>query len=527
VPPAGGGLSVHLRGLMECYQLSAGSPLAAALDLESGDSVPFRDFRPAFCAHLRASGTEILLFPQSAMDRKAPLMLPLLAVSLLCGGCAQLDLNPTSWQLPTFASEHQPPGTPGWWKKQKYSKELVPGKGWRVAGVEGYFDDDGRPIDARVAKVVHQEEDEGLLSDAGVTQSIDSIKTRMGLGPDQQMAEEAYASGQDLFRRQEYGDAAKQFKQAAARWPDSRVEQDSMFFLAECQFFSTKYPEATEAYEALVKKFPNSSHLDNVIRRQFDIARYWEQHHQYKPHWATTPNLLDKTRPLFDTLGRSLKTYEGIWLNDPTGPLADDALMATANSHFLRGRYGDADDYYEQIRRDHPRSEHQYEAHVLGLQCKLREYQGPDYEGSPLEEAKHLAKQLKVQFAGELSDVERERLETIQAKLSKQLAMREYTMAKYYDDTKHYGSAKYYYARLVREYPQTELAEQARTRLAAIGGEPDHPAVPLEWFVKVFPENAERTAIEQVPMIGPQVETAIASRPETDGDASRGQTILR
>ena len=89
-----------------------------------------------------------------------------------------------------------------------------------------------------------------------------------------------------------------------------------------------------------------------------------------------TPNGYDQTRPWLDTLGHAIKTYDNIRLNDPTGPRADDAIMATANIYFQRGRFDDADYHYSLLRREYPRSELQFEAHLLGLQAKLRKYQG-------------------------------------------------------------------------------------------------------------------------------------------------------
>jgi outer membrane protein assembly factor BamD (BamD/ComL family) len=303
-----------------------------------------------------------------------------------------------------------------------------------------------------------------------------------------------------------------------ARGENTQYEQEAMFLFAESQFFDARYPGATESYDKLIKQYPNSPHLDQVIRRQFDIARYWEQHHAHRPHWATTPNVLDKTRPKFDTLGLALKTYENIRLNDPTGPLADDAIMATANSHFLRGRYADADYHYGLVRSEYPRSEHQYDAHLLGLQSKLRLYQGPDYDGAPLEEAKRLIKQLKVQFAGELDQAEHQRLAEVEARLNKQLVMREWRMAEYYDGTKHYDSARFYYARVMRKYPESELASRARDRMVALADSPGHPVSKFAWLIDKLPQNAERTAIAQVPMLPSKDSRVQLASGEKQGD---------
>jgi len=401
-----------------------------------------------------------------------------------------------------------------------------------VEGVEGYFDQEGRSMKSRAAKVENKEKDSGLLKDVSVSKTVADLKTQVGLGPNQEKAEQAYAAGEDSFRREAYGEAAKHFKQAISSWPDSKIEQDAMFFLAESQFYNDKYPDAIETYDRLLKKHSNTPHLDKVIRRQFDIARYWEKHHHYKPHWAVTPNFFDKTRPLFDTNGRSLKAYENIRINDPTGPLADDSIMATANSHFLRQRYNDADYYYELLRREYPRSEHQFEAHLLGLRCKLQKYQGPDYDGTPLLEAKKLVKQLKTQFAGEMSEEERNRVAETRGTLIKQLAARDFKRAKGYDNTEHFESARFYYGQLIRDYPDTPLAELAKERYLQLGGKPAHPESSMAWLINMFPESSERKAIAQVPLIKPVSPIQFDNQPQLAGQPkgsldTPGQTTLR
>ena len=455
-----------------------------------------------------------------------PLPALIVAALLVMSGCAGVNLNPTTWETPLLVGDSAPVGTPTWWKRNKGKAEFVPSEGYRVTGVEGYFDQEGRPIQAKVAKTITQESSKGLLKDVNVSATMAGLKNQVGLGPDEQQAKLAFAKGEDLFQREKYAAAAKQFKATIARWPASTLSQDAMFLMAESHFFHHDYADAIDTYDRLLKENPNSKHLDKIVRREFDIARYWEEHHMNEPHWPTTPNFLDDTRPLFDTLGRSLKVYENIRLNDPTGPLADDAIMATANSFFLRGRYNDADYHYELIRNEYPRSDHQFEAHILGLQCKLRKYQGPDYDGSPLLEAKKLVKQIKVQFAGQLNEEERGRLEIDEAALQKQLATREWQRAKFYEDNKQFGSAKFYYAKILRQFPGTPIANEAQQQYAALEDQPDRPPVLMADIINRFPENAERRAIQQVPLLESPSETLIARPPaETGGEG--GDTVVR
>src|SRR5690606_32372891 len=73
-----------------------------------------------------------------------------------------------------------------------------------------------------------------------------------------------------------------------------------------------------------------------------------------------------------------------------TGPLADDALMLTA-SHFLKqGDFVEADRYYTTLREEYPKSPHLENAFILGSHVKLMTYEGPEYDGSVLEQSREL-----------------------------------------------------------------------------------------------------------------------------------------
>jgi tetratricopeptide (TPR) repeat protein len=241
--------------------------------------------------------------------------------------------------------------------------------------------------------------------------------------------------------------------------------------------------------------------MDTLIDREWRIAQYWEHYEDYRADWALTPQAHDRSRPWLDTIGNAIKTYDNIRLNDPTGPRADDAIMATANIYFRRSRYDDADYHYTLLRTQYPRSEMQFEAHLLGLQAKLRKYQGADYDGTPLDEAKQLVKQLRMQFAGRLSNEEKERLKVVEGQLNLEIATRDYRMAEFHDGTKHYGAARYYYQQVIQKYPDTELAKQATDRLSQITAEPDTPPKRLAWFVELFPESSERSRVAEIPEI--------------------------
>lgn len=340
--------------------------------------------------------------------------------------------------------------------------------------------------------VIHEEE-QGLLSELGLP-SGNQIKQRfltaIGQGPNEEIARQAFAEGDELFRAGKYQEAYKKYKTARRRLPDSSLEEDAMFMMAECLFFMDKYPAASDLYGEVLRKFDNSRHLNDIGIRQFTIGRYWDELQQSHPKWILSPNLTDKTRPRFDTVGNALAVYESIHLNDPTGPLADDSIMATANAHFLSGRYEDADYYYTVLRTDYPQSDHQPAAHVLGLRAKLRKYQGPAYDGTPLHEADELISQMLIQFPQELAG-ERERLLHAQRAIRAQLAERDWAMAEYYHKNGYDASARQYYDLVVKEYSDTPFAELAQSRIQKIGDDPVNPPNNIEWLANPFKRDTK------------------------------------
>ena len=311
------------------------------------------------------------------------------------------------------------------------------------------------------------------------------FKKAVGWGPDQRLAKEAYDRAQALYNAKNYDEAAKEFYTASWRWPDSTMEEDAMFLEGESYFFSDHYASAQDSYVNLLKKHDNTRYLDTVVARLFAIATYWEQLDLTWHHWPVTPNPTDKTQPWFDTFGNALAAYQAVWMHDPTGPLADAALMRVGNAHFRRGEWEDAAEAYDILRKNHPKSKYQKDAHLLELQAKMRIYQGAKYSVVPLNHAQEIGEQVIKQFPGQLGDEER-RVRDTMAKIYEDRAEREWVMAQYYDHKSEFCAAREYYKTLQEKYPRTSFAEQARKRVEEIRNEPDEPPNYFKWLTAAF-----------------------------------------
>ena len=353
--------------------------------------------------------------------------------------------------------------------------------------------------DVRTVSFDEDADEKGLTwSDLSIDNLGKTSKKLVGQGPNRDIARQHYREGEDLYRQAIAAEAsqkaaifelaAARFSAAADRWPDSALAMDALFMAGESCFFADNYPQANLYFEQLIKSFPNNRYLDAVDQRRFAISKYWLDLNRQSPESWYSVNYFNKTRPWKDARGSALRVLDKIRIDDPTGRLSDNATLELANEYFTAGKFVKADEYYTDLRKAYPTSEHQFLAHFLGLKAKLNSYPGPAYGGTSLDEGEKLIKQMRRQFPQE-SEREREFLERAAAEIRYKKAERLAFLGHYYDNRAEYRAAAHYYARVVQEFEDTPLAAEANERIAAITGLPAVPPQQMQWLVNLFPES--------------------------------------
>lgn len=314
-------------------------------------------------------------------------------------------------------------------------------------------------------------------------------KTREIIDPEAGLDE--YDAAVAKFNQKDYETAAKEFKAIAKKFYDYPVEEDALYMLAECRFAQKRYAWAQDAYDGLIKKYPSTRYLEKSTRNLYAIGAIWlngddssdtKELIQVSATDVTqpsavkrkappnsvplVPNLTDKSRPLFDTPGNALKALKSVWLYDPLGPLADDALMLTAVYHIRKGQLRDADHYLQTLRTDYPKSEHMQNAFVVGSHIKLASYQGPSYDGRDLVDADDLIHST-LNLYPNIED--REELQAELVKIRERGAERSWSRVEYYKRRAKPQSEAIYCETVLKEFPESKYAKQAAERLKELG----------------------------------------------------------
>ncbi|MDA1165072.1 MAG: outer membrane protein assembly factor BamD [Planctomycetota bacterium] len=357
-----------------------------------------------------------------------------------------------------------------------------------------------------------------LTSDGDKPRSVDDIvgpmqreamkrSTSREIAPKDEKDHAALKVAQKQFDDGEYALASKGFSTIVRKRKTSKfqlfgdsakdrptydpIREEAVFYLAESQFMQKTLADAASNYQLLIKDYPSTRFMDESTRRLFEISRTWlgvdgfattEEIRQVNLEngadsqplsskkatkgFSLIPNLSDSSRPVFDQNGHALKALKTIWLSDPSGPLADDALMLAATHYVRNEEYREADRLFTILREQFSKSPHLQNAFVLGSHVKLMSYQGAAYDEQLLLDAKELKEQTLRLFR-DLPEGDRVRREL--KAINEAEARREWELAVFYEKKRKPQAVRISCQEILAKYPESAFAAPARAKLAAMG----------------------------------------------------------
>ncbi|MEZ6057158.1 MAG: tetratricopeptide repeat protein [Planctomycetaceae bacterium] len=257
------------------------------------------------------------------------------------------------------------------------------------------------------------------------------------------------------------------------------IEEDAIFMRGQSLFKQGRFSDAEEQYAFLLKKYPNTRHLDVTTRQLFRISREWlgfpdaEDTELVRLAYGNNPPSLaqrrngasgfpkfgDKSRPAFDPKGRALESLRLIWLHDASGDLADDALMMAANYYVQQENPVEAAQHYRLLREQFPDSPHTKDALLIGSKVALATYNGPGYDPTPLNESRQLT--LAALQYPDLEPGERKSLENALESFKEAEVEPYWTEVQFYLTKKQPESAILTCNYIINKYPNSKFARRA------------------------------------------------------------------
>lgn len=264
--------------------------------------------------------------------------------------------------------------------------------------------------------------------------------------------------------RGEYRPALARLKAWANENPDHDRYYEAVFLWGEALFQKPDYWAALEKFEEVAEN-ASGDLFDKANRRAMDVGRAF---------LAGRPRILWKIfrLPAYDD---GVETLDRVYERLPGTRLGESVLKLKADYYFANGDVQLAQDEYAFLATEYPNGRFSALAMVRSAESAQAAFQGTRFDDRPLVEADERYRQAQKAFP---DYAEREhvpqRLEGIRAAR----AEKDLDVARWYEKTRQGGAAEFYYRQILKDWPGTLAAVEARRRLRAMGVEAPAAAPP-------------------------------------------------
>jgi outer membrane assembly lipoprotein YfiO len=280
---------------------------------------------------------------------------------------------------------------------------------------------------------------------AGRWVQVDQTATRPTADPELARVEEMIVAGQ-------YRAAGGR----AVRWlksnPASPQRDRALFLNAEALY---RYGDRIKAFyylDELMDTYPDSPLFYRALEKQYDIADAFLN--GYKSRFLGMPVL--------ERQDEGVEMMYRVQQRSPGSPLADRALLRTADHYYATQDYELAADAYAAYARSYPRSPALPRVKLRRAYANLAQFRGHRFDATPVIDARAQLMEIQAQYP-ELAASEG--VDEIIRRVDENFARKLYTVADFYRRTGEPVAAVYTYRYLIDAYPESPEAREARERL--------------------------------------------------------------
>ncbi len=243
---------------------------------------------------------------------------------------------------------------------------------------------------------------------------------------------------------------------------DDERRYEAVFLLGETYFESHDFWKAAEQYQTVAE---NSSGdlFQQANRRCVDVARAFLSGRK-RIFWGVF------RVPAYDD---GIEILDRVWERMPGTRLGEMALRLKADYYFGRGDMDLAQDEYANLAKQYPSGRYTQLATLRTAEAAEAAFPGIKYDDHPLIEADTRYRQVETQFP---TYAERENVAQRLEGIRQHRADKDLDIARWYERTGQAGAAEFYCRQILRDWPDTLAAAEARNRLKALGVAPDETA---------------------------------------------------
>lgn len=258
-----------------------------------------------------------------------------------------------------------------------------------------------------------------------------------------------------LLARGQAGKARKIMEKWVKANKDNERYYEGLFLLGDACVETKDYYRAYEHYEQVVENTAGEL-FRSALAKEKDIALEF---------------LAGKKRIVwrifrFPAYDEAIQILDRIYQRVPGTRLGEQALLIKANYYYQRGDMDLAQEEYARLAREYPAGRFVQYAMLRSAESAEAAFPGIKFDATPLVESQERYRQLRATFPAyaDRADVP-QRLNGI----TELRAEKDLDIARWYQRTKRPSAAEYYYRLVVKDWPDTLAAAEARNRLREMG----------------------------------------------------------
>jgi tetratricopeptide (TPR) repeat protein len=169
--------------------------------------------------------------------------------------------------------------------------------------------------------------------------------------------------------------------------------------------------------------------------------------------------------PMFTAQEEAIEMLYRIQNRSPGSPLAEKALLRTADYYFDDRQYDFSGDTYAAYIRSYPRSPEVPRARLREAFSNYAQFRGPRFDATPVIDARE---QLRSLMATNRQLAEEQNVPSLLEQIDRDLARKLYITGDFYRRTHEPRGAAYTYGYLIKAFPRAPEAAKAKVALASI-----------------------------------------------------------
>jgi outer membrane assembly lipoprotein YfiO len=234
--------------------------------------------------------------------------------------------------------------------------------------------------------------------------------------------------------------------------PHADDRDRAIFLLGEMDYQQGDRLKAFYQLDELLEKYPESRFFYPALEKQFAVADAFLK--GYKRKVLGIP-LLGAEDEAVDMLYR-------IQERSPGSPLAERAMLTTADYYYNSGDFDLAGDVYTAYLRSYPRSPEVPRVQLRRAFSAYAQFRGTRHESTPLIEARTQLEDIKVKYPELAAEANVQKfIDSVNETLARKLVV----SADFYRRTGHPGATVYTLREVLENYPNSAAAETARQQL--------------------------------------------------------------